>query len=170
MTLSMHLVARSTLEQMLGSMSRWLDKAEAHAAAKRFDPQVYMTMRLAPDMLPFPRQVQIACDNAKGCMARLAGVEVPKFEDNELTLGDLKARIAKTLDFVRGLPADAFVGSEQRPIEIPMRSGDPLRFVGQDYLLGFALPNVYFHVTTAYALLRHAGVDLGKADYLGASR
>jgi uncharacterized protein len=170
MPISMHAVALPTLNQMLRNMSRWLDKAEASAASRRFDPQVYLTMRLAPDMLPFPRQVQIACDNAKGCVARLAGVEVPKFEDNEASLADLKARIAKTLDFINSVPALSFEGAETRPIEIPMRTGDPLRFEGQGYLLNFALPNVYFHVTTAYALLRQAGVDLGKADYLGGQR
>jgi uncharacterized protein len=170
MSVSMHALALPVINQMLRNMSRWLDKAEAHAAAKRFDPNNYLTMRLTPDMLAFPRQIQIACDNAKGCVARLAGMEIPKFEDNEASLADLKARIAKTLDFVNSVPASAFEGSESRPIEIPMRNADPLKFNGQAYLLHFALPNIYFHVTTAYALLRQAGVEIGKGDYLGAQR
>lgn len=167
MSLSMHALAVPVIEQMLGNLSRWLDKAEAHAQARRFDPSVYLTLRLAPDMLPFPKQVQIASDNAKGCVARLAGVEIPAFPDTESSLGELRERIARTLDFVRSVPAVAFEGSDTRPIEIPLRNREPLRFQGRDYLLHFALPNLYFHVTTAYALLRHAGVDLGKSDYLG---
>lgn len=170
MPLSLHDIAVPVIRQMLGNMAGWLEKAEAHAAMRRFDPQVYMTMRLAPDMLPFPRQIQIASDNAKGCVARLAGMEVPRWADDEATLGDLRGRIARTVEFVDGVPAGAFEGAETRAIEIPMRHGDPLRFDGRTYLLHFALPNVYFHTTTAYALLRHAGVELGKADYLGAMR
>ncbi len=170
MSISLHTIALPMMNQMLGNLSHCLDKAEASATARRFDPQVYMTMRLAPDMLPLPSQVQIACDNAKGAVGRLAGVEIPKFEDGETSLGDLKARIAKTLEFINGVPASAFEGAESKPIEIPMRNADPLKFNGQTYLLNFALPNVFFHVTTAYALLRHAGVDIGKRDYLGAQR
>lgn len=167
MALTMHAASAPILLQMLRNMRRWLDRAEAHAEAKKFDPSVYMTLRLAPDMLPFPRQIQIATDNAKGCVARLAGVEVPRFEDNETTLAQLRERIDRTIAFVESVPADAITGSEERPIELPMRGRDPLKFDGQGYLTHFALPNFFFHVTTAYALLRHAGVDLGKMDYLG---
>ena len=118
-------------------------------------------------MLPFTKQVQIASDTAKGCVARLAGHEIPKYEDNEATLDELAERIRKTRDFVLSVPAEAFAGSEDREIVIPRRSGEPLKFDGIGYLRHFAQPNFYFHATTTYALLRHAGVPLGKNDYLG---
>lgn len=167
MPLSMHAIAVPAIEQMLGNMPRWLDKAEAHAQARRFDPVVYLGLRLAPDMLPFVKQVQIASDTAKGCVARLAGQEIPSFPDTETTLDELRQRIQRTLDFVRSVPASAFEGAETRAIEIPLRNREPLKFTGQAYLLHFALPNLYFHATTAYALLRQAGVEVGKGDYLG---
>lgn len=167
MALTMHSASVPLFVQMLTSMSQWLDKAQAHADAKKFDASVYLTMRLAPDMLPFPRQIQIATDNAKGCVARLAGVEIPRFEDTEASLAELKTRITKTLDFIRSVPAEKFAGAETRAIEIPRRGGAPLRFDGETYLKHFALPNFFFHATMTYALLRHAGVDLGKADFLG---
>jgi hypothetical protein len=162
----MHSASAPVFVQMLGNMDAWLDKAAAHAEAKKFDTSVYLTLRLAPDMLPFPKQIQIASDNAKGCVARLAGVEIPKYEDNEASLGELKARIAKTIDFVKSVPAENFAGAEERAIELPQRNRDPLRFDGETYLKHFALPNFFFHVNMTYALLRHAGVDLGKLDYL----
>lgn len=170
MTLSIYSASVPVFERMLANMLAWLDKAKAHAEAKKFDTAVYLHARLAADMLPFPRQIQIACDNAKGCVARLAGVEVPKFEDNEATLDDLRARVQKTLDFVRSVPAEKFEGAEQREIELPMRGREPMRFKGEDYLRHFALPNFYFHATTTYALLRHYGVDVGKTDFLGPQR
>jgi len=148
-------------------MLNWLEAAKAHAEAKKFDTGVYLTLRLAPDMLPFTKQIQIASDAAKGCVARLSGQEVPKYEDNEATLDDLAERIRKTRDYVLSVPADAFEGSEGREISIPRRTGDPLKFDGSSYLQHFALPNFYFHATTTYALLRHAGVPLGKSDFLG---
>ena len=166
MPLSMHSASAPVFVQMLGNMDAWLDKAAAHAEAKKFDTSVYLTLRLAPDMLPFPKQIQIASDNAKGCVARLAGVEIPKYEDNEASLAELKARIAKTIDFVKSVPADKFAGAQERAIELPQRNRDPLRFDGETYLKHFALPNFFFHVNMTYALLRHAGVDLGKLDYL----
>lgn len=166
MALTMHSASVPVLTRMLSNMNTWLDKAIAHAEAKKFDPAVYLTTRLAPDMLPFTRQIQIASDNAKGCVARLTGVEIPKFEDDESTLEELRQRIAKTLAFIESVPASAFEGAESRAIEIPRRNGEPLHFNGEDYLRFFALPNFFFHVTTAYALLRHWGVDLGKSDYL----
>ena len=170
MTLSIYSASVPVFERMLGNMLAWLDKAKAHAEAKKFDTAVYLHARLAADMLPFPRQIQIACDNAKGCVARLAGVEVPKFEDNETTLDELRARVQKTLDFIRSVPAERFEGAEQREIELPMRGREPMRFKGEDYLRHFALPNFYFHATTTYALLRHYGVDVGKTDFLGPQR
>lgn len=167
MTPAMYRASVPVFERMLNNMLGWLQKAQAHAETRKFDPVVYVHARLAADMLPFPRQIQIATDNAKGCVARLAGVEVPKFEDNEASLDELRARIQKTLDFIRSVPPQQFDGAEQRDIELPLRGRDPLRFKGEDYLRHFALPNFYFHATTTYALLRHYGVDVGKADFLG---
>ncbi|MBX3618474.1 MAG: DUF1993 domain-containing protein [Rhizobacter sp.] len=153
--------------RMLGNLVKWIDKAEAHAQAKKFDPSVYLVARLAPDMLPFSRQIQIACDGAKFCVARLAGVDAPKHDDSEASLADLKARIASTLAFIQSVPADQITGSEDKDINVPRRDG-VFVMKGEAYLKHYAMPNVYFHVTTAYALLRHNGVELGKADYLGA--
>lgn len=167
MSLTMYSASVPVFERMLDNMLRWLDKAAAHAEAKKFDPAVYSHARLAADMLPFPRQIQIATDNAKGCVARLAGVEIPKFEDNETTLDELRERVRKTLAFIRSVPQDKFEGADAREVELPRRDREPLRFKGEDYLRHFALPNFYFHATTTYALLRHYGVDLGKTDFLG---
>lgn len=118
-------------------------------------------------MLPFTRQIQIATDTAKGCVARLAGLEVPKWEDNEASLDDLRARIRRCLEYVQSVPAAQIDGSDAREIVLPMRQGEPLRFSGEAYLRHWVLPNFYFHVTTAYDILRHAGVDIGKMDYMG---
>jgi hypothetical protein len=155
--------------RMFGNAQKWLAKAEEHAAARKFDPVNYLGLRLAPDMLPFSRQLQIASDAAKGCVARLAGLEPPKWDDNEASMADLRARLQRTVDYVQSVPADKIDGSERREIVLPMRQGDPLRFDGEGYLKHFVLPNLFFHLTTAYALLRHAGVELGKRDYLGNS-
>jgi len=170
MALTMHSASVPVFVHTLENMLTWLDKAVAHAEARKFDPSVYLAARLAPDMLPFTRQIQIATDAAKGCVARLAGVEIPKFEDTEASLDELRARITRTVDFVKSVPAEKFEGSEAREVEIPRRSGEPLRFKGEGYLKHFALPNFFFHATTTYALLRHNGVDLGKTDFLGAPR
>ncbi len=167
MPISMHSASVPLFNRQLGAMLAWLDKAEAHATARQFDTANYLQLRLAPDMLPFVAQIRIASDAAKGCVARLAGQELPKFDDNEASLGDLRARIQKTLDYVNSVPAEAFAGSEERDIVIPMRAPrEPARMQGQFFLQHWALPNFFFHVTTAYALLRHAGVPLGKGDYL----
>lgn len=166
MTITMHSASVPLFNHQLGALLLWLDKAEAHAAARKFDANNYLQLRLAPDMLPFVSQIRIASDTAKGCVARLAGVEPPKFEDNETTLAELRERVRKTLDYVNSVPASAFDGSEERDIVIPMRTRDALQFKGLFYLQHWALPNFYFHVTTAYALLRHAGVELGKGDFL----
>ncbi|MEO6280710.1 DUF1993 domain-containing protein [Roseateles sp.] len=166
-TISMHAASVPPFAKLLGNMLNWLEAAKTHAEAKKFSTDVYLTLRLAPDMLPLARQIQIASDAAKGCVARLGEQENPKFEDNETTLDDLAERIRKTRDFVLSVPAEAFEGSEGREIVIPRRTGDPHKFDGLTYLRHFALPNFYFHATTTYALLRHAGVPLGKNDYLG---
>jgi len=169
MTISMHSASAPAFARMLGNMLNWLEAAKAHAEAKKFDPAVYMTLRLAPDMLPLPRQIQIASDGVKGCMARLAGLPVPSWEDKETTLDELAERLRLTREFVLSVSADALDGSETREIEIPRRDKPPFKFSGEDYLRHFVLPNFYFHATTTYALLRHAGVSLGKMDYLGAT-
>ncbi len=166
MSLSMHSASVPVFTRMLGNALVWLDKAQAHAEARKFDPANYLGLRLAPDMLPFTRQIQIASDAVKGCVARLAGVEVPKWDDNEASLDDLRARIRRTLDFVQSFTPAQIDGSEAREIVMQMRAGE-LRFNGEDYLQHFVLPNLYFHLTTTYALLRHAGVALGKKDFLG---
>ena len=150
----------------LGNLAAILDKAQAHCEMRKIDPLVLTGARLYPDMFPFSRQVQIASDTAKGAVARLAGAQIPKYEDTERTFEELKARIAKTVDFVRSVNAERIDGSEEKEIVLPMRSGER-RYTGLQYLLGHAVPNFYFHVTTAYAILRHNGVEIGKQDYLG---
>jgi uncharacterized protein len=152
--------------QMLNSLSAILAKAEAFAAERKIDPAVLLAWRLAPDMFPLARQVQIATDLAKGCCARLAGVEVPKYADDETTFANFRARIARTIEFVQGFEPGDIDGSEERDITITAGSRE-LRFKGQQYLAHFALPNFYFHVTTAYAILRHCGLPIGKRDFLG---
>ena len=166
MTLSMYSASVPVFRRMLGNLLQWLDKAEAHAAAKKFDTSVYLAARLAPDMLPFTKQIQIACDGAKFGVARLAGVEAPKFEDNEASFAELRERVRRTLDFVESVPAAQIDGTDDKDVVVPRRDG-PITLKGEFYLKHFVLPNLYFHVTTAYALLRHNGVELGKADYLG---
>jgi uncharacterized protein len=151
---------------ILRNLSTLLDKAEAHCAAKKIDPLALTTYRLYPDMFALTRQVQIACDSAKGAVARLAGVEIPKHEDTEQSFAELKARIAKTIDFLESVPAAKVDGSEDKEVVLQMRSGER-RFKGMQYLLGHAYPNFYFHVTTAYNILRHNGVEIGKADFIG---
>ena len=151
---------------MLRNLSALIDKAQAHCAARKIDPAAITAFRLYPDMFPFTRQVQIACDTAKGAVARLAGVDIPKHEDTEQSFAELQARIAKTVDFIESVKAERIDGSEERDIVLQMRSGER-RFKGMPYLLGFAYPNFYFHITTAYNILRHNGVELGKLDFLG---
>lgn len=167
MTISMHSASVPVFVRMLDNLLSWLDKAEQHADLKKFDVSVYLTLRLAPDMLPFTRQIQIASDAAKGCAARLAGIENPKWDDKESSLKELRERVLKTLEFVQAVDPALFDGSEQREIVIPTRSGEGLRFDGETYLKHYALANFYFHLSMVYALLRHAGVELGKSDFLG---
>lgn len=166
MTISMYSASVPVFKRQLGAMLKWLDKAEAHAQARKFDTANYLQLRLAPDMLPFVSQIRIASDNAKGCTSRLAGLEPPKFEDNEASVEDLRARIRRTIEYVDSVPAAQIEGSERRAIVLPLRNREPLKFEGEFYLTQWALPNFQFHCTMAYALLRHAGVELGKSDFL----
>src|SRR5579864_6726550 len=166
MKISMHAMSIDLLTTALENLSGVLAKGAASATARKFDPNVLVTSRLAPDMLPLSKQVQIACDLTKNSLARLIGKEPPRFEDNEKTLDELRARIARTLDFVKSIPAGALEGSEDRDIKVP--AGErTLEFKGLAFLQRWAIPNVFFHVTTAYNILRHNGVDIGKRDYLG---
>jgi uncharacterized protein len=167
MPITMHAASVPVFTQMLGSLDTLLQKAEAHAGQRKIEPDALLQARLFPDMFPLRRQVQIACDFARGVSARLAGVEVPSWPDTEKTFGELRALIAKTLAFIGGLAPSQFDNSESR--EIVTRPGTPKerRFDGSTYLLRYGLPQFFFHVTTAYALLRHNGVELGKGDYMG---
>lgn len=166
MSITLSSASLPIFQSMLRNLAHCLDKAEAHAAARKFDPNVFLAARLAPDMLPFPAQIRIACDAAKFCAARLAGVEAPKFDDNEATLAELKARIARTVEFIASVPAASIDGREAVELTIPVGRDKTRVMTCENYLKHWALPNFFFHVTTAYALLRHNGVDLGKADYL----
>ncbi len=167
MSLSLYEFSIPVLLRGLSNLSVLLDKGAAHAAEKKFDSAVLVQARLYPDMFPLSRQVQIACDTAKGAAARLAGIEIPKHEDNEVTLADLKQRIAKTVDFLATVSAEKMKDAEGRSIEIktPNRT---FKFTARSYVTDFVLPNFYFHSTATYALLRHNGVEVGKADFLGA--
>jgi hypothetical protein len=167
MPLSVHHASVGVYGVGLNAFQVVLDKAAAHAAARNFDPAVYLTMRLRPDMLAFPGQVQAFCDNAKATSARLAGVQPPSYEDNEASLEELKARIQKTLNFLASLDAKAIDASADREIVFPL-GPNKMKMPGAGYLLHFGLPNFYFHLTTAYDILRYAGVDIGKRDFLGA--
>ena len=153
------------LGHMLGSYSGFLFKAEGFAKEKGIDPKTYLEARLYEDMLPLVKQVQIAADMAKGGAGRLAQAEIPKFEDNETSFDELRVRLKKTIAFIRGLDAKAFVGAEDRPIHLKFPTNE-FHFSGADYLNNWVLPNVYFHITTAYGILRNKGVVLGKSDYL----
>lgn len=167
MTTSLHGTTISVFKQMLGGLSGVLGKGEAHAKARNIDPMALLHARLFPDMFHLLRQVQVACDFAKSVAARLAGVEVPNFEESEQSFADLQARIAKTLAFIGGLSPQQFEGSATR--EIVTQAGTPKekRFTGESYLLHYGLPHFFFHVTNAYSVLRHNGVEVGKKDYIG---
>jgi hypothetical protein len=167
MSVSIYDISIAVMSRGLTNLSAILDKAAAHAAARKFDPSVLAQLRLFPDMHPLTRQVQIACDTAKGAAARLAGVEIPKHEDAETTLDELKQRIAKTLDFLKTVKADQVNGPESRTIEIKFPTG-AWKFTALAYITDFVLPNFYFHESMVYALLRKSGVEIGKTDFLGA--
>jgi uncharacterized protein len=166
MKLTIHTLAVEQVTHTLRQLLTLLDKGVAHAEAKKFDPSVLVSSRLAPDMLPLSRQIQIVSDTAKFGVARLTGTEAPKFEDTEKTIDELKARIRKTIDYVQSVSASAFEGGEDRDVKIvvPNRT---IEMKGLTYLRGCLLPNFFFHVSIAYAILRHNGVDVGKRDFLG---
>lgn len=166
MSISMYSASVPIFTAMLGNLSHFLDKAQTFAEQKPCDPAALTQYRLAPDMLPFTRQVQIACDAAKNAVARISGVAAPRYEDTEQTLPELKARIQKTLDYLASVPASALDGTEDKEITFPVGREATRTMAGEAYLKHYALPNMFFHVTTAYAILRHNGVPLGKTDYL----
>jgi len=166
MPLSMYQASIPTFVRGLNNLSAILTKAAAYAAAKKIDPSVLINARLAPDMFPLARQIQIAADIVKGGAARLAGIEVPSYPDTETTFDELQARIAKTIAFIQSVKAAQIDGSEERDITLKAGNND-MRFKGQPYLLTFVIPNLYFHTSIAYAILRHNGLDIGKKDFLG---
>ncbi len=168
MTISVHAVSVDLLANSLANLSYLLEKGHAHAVARKYDPSLLLAARLAPDMFPLTRQVQIASDMSKFGVSRLAGVEAPKFDDKEQTFEELRTRIARTIDFIKGVPAAALEGSEDRTLKVTLRDRT-LEFKGLDYLVRWVIPNVYFHITTAYTILRHAGVEIGKNDFLTGS-
>ena len=167
MSVTMQSFSTPLFEHMLGNLLHWLEKAETHAKAKGFDVDVLLDARLAPDMFPFVKQIQVATDAAKFGVARLAGVEAPSFPDDEKTMAELKERVRRTIAFVRSVPAAKLVGSEDREVSVPRRDGSAT-FTGEVFLKRISLPNFFFHATMVYAMLRHNGVELGKMDYLGA--
>ena len=168
MTISMYTASVPVFQQLLGSLDQLLAKAETHVAERKIDPDALLQARLFPDMFPLSKQVQIACDFARGVSGRLAGVALPVFDGEQKSFADLRALIAGTLDFIGGLEAAGFDGAESR--EIVLRPGTPKErtLAGHTYLLHYGLPQFFFHVTTAYDLLRHNGVEVGKRDYMGA--
>ena len=166
MSLSMYQASVPRIVNMLTNLDHLLDKALVHIESKKWNETALTQFRLYPDMLPMTRQVQIACDTAKGVVARLAGVDIPAYEDNEVSFADLKHRIAKTIAFINGFSAAQLDGSEDKDI-VTKRGDVETRYKGMQFLLNHAMPNVYFHVTTVYAILRHNGVEIGKRDYLG---
>ena len=168
MKISMYALSVELFSHALGNLSQVLAKGAANAAQRKFDPGVLLAARLAPDMLPLTRQVQIAGDIAKSSVARLAAQEPPRFEDTESTFEQLHTRVARTIDYLKSVPASALEGSETRDIKVPVRDRT-LEFKGLEFLQYWAIPNVFFHVTTAYDILRHSGVELGKRDFLGTS-
>ena len=171
MSISMYQVSMPVFTHALGALAKVLAKGEANIVERKIEPAVIMSGRLAPDMLSFTRQILIACDGPKNGMARISGVEAPKFEDNEATIPELKARIQKTLDYLNSVPAEKVDGTEDKDITFPIGRDKTRTMKAEAYLKHWVLPNFYFHITMAYAILRHNGVELGKADYLaGAAR
>jgi len=165
MKISMYSMSVDTFVPNLATLSKLLEKGVKHATDKKFEPAVLVNARLAPDMLPLSRQIQIACDMAKNGSARLAGQEAPRFEDNESTMEELLKRVARTIEYLKTIPASAIDGSEDRDIKVPLRDRT-LELKGLPFLKTWALPNFYFHVVTTYDILRHNGVELGKRDFL----
>ena len=167
MTMSVYEITVPVFVKALSNLKGVLEKAKTHALDHKIEESAFIGARLYPDMLPLSRQVQIATDIARGAGARLAGLEPPPYEDNEKTFDDLAARVQRTIEYLKALDAKQFDGAQARELTRPVR-GEPHKFTGANYLLQFATPNVYFHAATAYAILRHNGVPLGKADFLGA--
>lgn len=167
MSFSIYQASVPVFRQVLGSLASVLTKSAAHAEARKIKPGVLLQTRLYPDMLPLVQQVQIATDHAKGASARLAGVEVPRFADTEASFEELQERLTRTLDFIGGLDAAQFDGAEDREITLKLGPEQQLKMIGRAYLMHFALPNLFFHATTAYAILRQSGVELGKRDFIG---
>ena len=167
MTISLYAASVPVFKQLLTALGEVLNKAEAHATARKIEPDALLQARLYPDMFPLIRQVQIAVDFAKGASARLAGVDVPSFADDDKTFADLQAKLAQILAFIATLDAAQIDGQESREIVLRPGTDKEKRLTGQDYLLHYALPQFFFHVTTAYAILRHNGVEVGKRDFMG---
>jgi hypothetical protein len=167
MTYSLYQASVPTFVRSLNAFLAVLDKAEAHAAAAKFDPQIYLTLRVRPDMFAFARQVQSFCDHAKNATHRIAGLEPPRFEDNEATLDELRARIRRTLDVIAKIDAKAIDGGAEREVVVPIGGGRKAKIAGAAYLTHVGLPNFYFHLVTAYDILRDAGVPIGKRDFIG---
>jgi uncharacterized protein len=166
MKISMHAMSVEVFTQALGNLSALLEKGQAHARQRKFEPAVLLNSRLAPDMLPLARQVQIACDIAKNSVARLAAQDPPRFADTETTFEELQARIARTIDYLKSVPPSAVADSEERDLKVT--AGDrTLEFKGLAFVQRWVIPNVFFHTATAYAILRHNGVEIGKRDFLG---
>jgi hypothetical protein len=163
----MHQAAVTPTLKMLATLDRLLDKAAAYATARKLDEPKLLQARLYPDMLPLVQQIQIVSDTAKGLVGRLAGKEVPSFPDTETTIAELKARLAKTADFIKGLQPSDFDGAETRTLTLPIGGGKTMEMSGLDFVLGRGTANFYFHVVTAYDIMRHIGVEVGKRDYLG---
>ena len=166
MKISMHAMTHDVFKKSLVQLLHVMEKGVANAKARNFDPNVLANSRLAPDMFTFAKQIQLTSDFAKNSMARLAGIEAPKYEDTETTMDELVARVKKTIDYIDTIPASALEGSETRDIKIPLRDRT-VEFKGLPYLQYWAIPNFFFHFVTAYNLLRHNGVDIGKRDFLG---
>ena len=166
MKISMYAMSHDVFKKALTQLLHVMEKGVANAKTRNFDPNVFVTQRLAPDMLPFSRQIQLTSDFAKNSMARLAGIDPPKFEDTETNIDELVTRVKKTLDYIDTVPATAIEGSEERDIRIPLRDRT-LELKGLPFLQNWAVPNFFFHYVTAYNLLRHNGVDIGKRDFLG---
>ena len=166
MTVSMYSASIPGFIKTLSNLSKILDKAAAHAEAKKIDPAVFLSARLSPDMYPLPRQIQIATDGVKGGAARLAGVESPSFPDTETTFPELQERLAKTIAYLETFKPEQIDGSEEKDIVLKFGPNE-FKFVGERYLFDFVIPNLYFHAATAYAILRHNGVEIGKRDFLG---
>lgn len=166
MKISMYQASAPRFANMLRNLSGILDKAQAHAEARKIDPAALIAFRLYPDMFPFARQIQVACDTAKGACARLAGVENPSYPDTDQTFAELKARVTRTIDFIGTFKPERIDGSEEKDVALKV-GGKDVTFKGLQYLCGHALPTFYFHVVTAYNILRHNGVEIGKRDYIG---